>query len=233
MRSWIATIFFLIVTILLSIVSIPAAAFDRSGRSYLWLARFWSKSFLLLYGIKVKVSGAANIRRGIPTVYIANHSSYTDIPVILAHVPDDIRLILRDSLTRIPIWGWALKVSPFLVMSRESAAKAKAALDKATQTIHNGAAVLLFPEGTRTSDGTMQEFKRGAFKLALESEAVVVPIVLKGTYEVLPRTGSLPKTGRSVELSIGIPIALPSERGRAAELALMHQAEAQMREMLL
>ncbi len=232
MRSSIATVLFLIVTIILSIISIPAALLDRSGRSYLWLARVWSKSFLFLYGIKVTVSGADRIRRGIPTVYVANHSSYADIPVILATVPDDIRLMLRDSLTRIPIWGWALLVSPFLILSRESAAKAKAALDKATRTIHNGAAVLLFPEGTRTHDGNIQPFKRGAFKIALDSEAVIVPIVLKGTFEVLPRSSRLPKSGTSVEVSIGTAIQLPEGRGRNIEIELMKQTEEAMRAMV-
>ena len=227
MRSWIATILFIVVTIVLSIVSVPAAVIDRSGRSYLALARAWSRSFLWLYGIRIVTQGEQLVS-GLPTVYVSNHSSYVDIPVILASIQDDIRLMLRDSLTRIPIWGWALKVSPFLIISRENAARAKATLDNATATIRKGASVLLFPEGTRTSTGALQPFKRGAFKIALESCARVVPVYLDGAFDVLPRTEKLPRTNRTIHVHIGAAITLPSSHGRVAELELMQTAEAAM-----
>ncbi len=231
MRSLIATVVFLIISVFVSIVSIPAAVFDRSGRTYLKLARFWSRLFLILYGIKVTVTGTQNVKHGVPTVYVSNHSSYVDVPAVIASVPDDIRLIFRDSLLRIPIWGWALRYSPFLMVSRENASKAKSTFDNATSTIRRGTAVLLFPEGTRSSDGRMQSFKRGAFKIALDSEAVVVPIAIKGTFEILPRSKRIPKSGR-VSILIGKPIPLPLERGRAAELELMRRTEEAMLEMI-
>jgi len=222
MRSIIATVLFLLLTIIFSILSVPAAVLDRSGRSYLWLARLWSKCFLVLYGIKVEAHGLHHIESGKNYVYTANHSSYTDIPVVLATIPDNIRLMLRHTLTRIPIWGWALLVSPFLIIDRSSASKAKRTIDKAIDTIHKGASVLLFPEGTRTATGHLQEFKRGAFKLAYDSGATVLPIALQGTYDVLPRHKRLPATGKKVVLKVGHPLeadhSLASDRHRENDL---------------
>ena len=233
MRSVVAAIVFVIVTIVMSVLSIPAAVIDRTGRSYLWLARIWSKIFLLLFGVKLKVIGAENIRKGIPTVYVANHASYADAPAVLAAVPDNVRLMFRDSLTRIPIWGWALRLSPFLLISRTNATKAKASLENATRVIRSGAAVLLFPEGTRTADGEVQSFKRGAFKIAIESGAQVIPVAIIGTFELLPRTETLPNWGRPIEIRIGAPIKLEiGSEGRAAEIQLAALAEESLRALI-
>lgn len=227
MRSILATIIFLLVTLVASILSVLLAVVDRSGRSYLWGARVWSQIFLKLYGIHVKVEGIRHIHKHEHYVFAANHSSYTDIPVILACIPHNIRLVLRSSLTRVPIWGWALLVSPFIVIDRSSPAKSKRTLAEAVKKINAGASVLLFPEGTRTPDGKLHDFKRGAFHLAYQSGAKVLPAALIGTYEVLPRHKSLPETNRHVTIRIGEPLeanhSLASDREK--ELDLMQRAE--------
>src|SRR6266542_2034381 len=104
--SVLAAIIFLVATCVFSILSVIAALVDRSGRLYLLTARSWSHFGLLLFGIRVKVSGTENIERGQNYVYVANHSSYMDIPILIGCVPDNIRIMLRSTLTRIPIWGW-------------------------------------------------------------------------------------------------------------------------------
>jgi 1-acyl-sn-glycerol-3-phosphate acyltransferase len=233
MRSIIASILFLLATIFFSIVSIPAAVIDRSGRSYLWLAKTWSKIFLALYGIRVVTRGTENIQPGKAAVYIANHSSYVDIPVLLASVPDNIRLVLRNTLTRIPIWGWALIFSPFLIIDRSNPSNAKRTLSQAVETIRRGAAVLLFPEGTRTNDGVMHEFKRGAFNMAANAGAIIVPVAVTGTFAVLPRTRKLPDSSHTVYVTIGAPLsANPHLTGRPLELELMARSEAALRALL-
>jgi 1-acyl-sn-glycerol-3-phosphate acyltransferase len=235
LRSIIATVLFVLVTIVLSIVSIPAALIDRSGRSYLWLARTWSQIFLWLYGIKVRVEGIEKVKPDEHYVFVSNHASYTDIPVVLASVPAQIRIILRHELTRVPIWGWALLTSPFLIVDRSNASKARETLSKAAETIKAGASVLLFPEGTRTHDGNLQEFKRGAFKLAFDSQTTILPIALDGTFTALPRTEKLPRAGSQVVVRIGEPIPFvvdPNIPTRTQEIALMKQSEEQVRAML-
>ena len=235
MRSIVATVVFVLVTIVLSILSIPAALLDRSGRSYLWLARTWSKCFLWLYGIHVRVEGLEKIDPNDHYVFVSNHASYTDIPVVLASIPAQIRIILRHELTRVPIWGWALLTSPFLIVDRSNATKARETLTRAAETIKAGASVLLFPEGTRTHDGNLQEFKRGAFKLAFDSQTTILPIALDGTFEALPRTEKLPRSGLNVVVRVGEPIPFvvdPTVPTRTQEIALMKASEEQVRQML-
>jgi len=233
-RSVFAAIIFLAVTIVLSVISIPAALFDRSGGVYLWFARFWSKIFLSLYGINLSVIGLENIKKSEHYVYVSNHASYTDIPILFATIPFDIRLILRHTLTRIPIWGWALLLSPMIIINRSNAKKAKETLAQATAKIRNGASVLLFPEGTRTHTGELQQFKRGAFHLAYEAGVKVIPISIKGSYEILPRTGKLPLTNRSVSVRIGgaLPVNKEIPNDREREMDLMQRAEQAIRKML-
>lgn len=235
MRSILATILFVLVTIVLSLLSIPAALIDRSGRSYLWLARTWSKIFLWLYGIHVRVEGLEKVKPDEHYVFVSNHASYTDIPVVLAAIPAQIRIILRHELTRVPIWGWALLTSPFLIVDRSNASKARETLAKAAETIKAGASVLLFPEGTRTHDGKLQEFKRGAFKLAFDSQTTILPIALIGTFDALPRTEKLPRAGSKVIVRVGEPIPFivdPNTPTRTQEIALMKASEDQVRAML-
>lgn len=229
----VSLILFILVTIVLSIVSIPAAILDRSGKGYLFLARVWSKIFLFLFGAKVTVHGTEHLSKDKPYVFCANHSSYTDIPVLLASIPIDVRLILRKSLTRIPIWGWALLASPMIIIDLSNPSKAKRTLEKAAQVIRGGASVLLFPEGTRTRDGNLQPFKRGAFQMAYKSGVEVVPIILKGTFEFLPRTENLPNRGSHITVTIGKPLhvdtSLSTDRER--EAGLMRRTEEATKQM--
>lgn len=233
-RSTIAAIVFLIVTIVLSIFSIPAALINRSGSAYLWLARLWSKCFLALFGVKISVTGLENISLNEHYVLVSNHSSYTDIPILFAAIPIDIRLILRSTLTRIPIWGWALIASPMIIINRSNASKAKKTLANAAEIIRNGASVLLFPEGTRTATGELQSFKRGAFHIAYESGAKVLPLAIKGSFDLMPRTAKLPSSKKLINVCIGIPIEVSKEiqSDREREMDLMRRAEDQVGKML-
>ena len=216
-------------------ISVLAAVIDRSGRAYLWAARTWSRSALLLFGIRLTVTGTEHIHKGRHYIYAANHSSYMDIPVLLAGIPDNLRLTLRSSLTRIPIWGWALLIGPFLVLDRSNPKKAASTVRIAVERIKAGASVLFFPEGTRTPTGTMQTFKRGAFHLAVEAGAPILPVAISGTYEILPRHKRLPKWGKRVMITIGEavePNASTPDGSRAEEIRVMKEVEEKVRKLL-
>jgi 1-acyl-sn-glycerol-3-phosphate acyltransferase len=236
--SILGALLFLVSTVVCSILSVVVSLIDPSGKSYLWLARVWSKSCLFSFGIRVRVVGTEHLQRGRNYVYAANHSSYMDIPILLAYIPDNLRLTLRSSLTRIPIWGWALLVGPFLILDRSNPQRAQRTIGKAIERIQSGASVLFFPEGTRTMSGTMQPFKRGAFHLAQDARVPVVPIALIGAYRILPRHKWLPRWGLRAEIIIGEPIDPPpiapeaASEKRAEEIRLMQEAERRVIEML-
>jgi len=234
-RSTIATIIFLFVTIVASIVSVPAALLDRSGWIYLWITRIWAKLFLLIYGVRQTVGGLENIQKNEHYVFVANHSSYTDVPIAIAAIPKGIRLIFRNTLTRIPIWGWALLLSPYIIINRSNAVKARKSLAHAAEIIRRGGSILLFPEGTRSHTGELQPFKRGAFHLAYVSGAKIIPVAIKGAYEFLPRTAKLPLSHKGISVSIGAPleVSMQIENDRDREIDLMKRSENAVREMLV
>jgi 1-acyl-sn-glycerol-3-phosphate acyltransferase len=143
-------------------------------------------------------------------------------------------LILRHTLTRIPIWGTALLLSPMIIINRSNSSKAKKTLNKAVEIIRNGASILLFPEGTRTHNGEMQPFKRGAFHMAYSSGTKIIPVAIKGSFELQSRTQTLPSSNKDIYVSIGAPLeASPQiENDRSREMDLMQRAENVVMEML-
>jgi 1-acyl-sn-glycerol-3-phosphate acyltransferase len=236
--SILGVLLLLVTAIVFSIISVFAALVDRTGKFYLWVAKVWSMTSLFYFGIRVRIKGAEHIEQGQNYVYAVNHSSYMDIPILVGYIPDNLRLTLRSSLTRIPIWGWALLVGPFLVLDRTNPKRAQRTIGKAIERIHSGASVLFFPEGTRTPTGQMQPFKRGAFHLAREAGVPILPVALIGAYQILPRHKWLPAWGRTAEIRIGAPIFprtlsqdSPAEK-RADEVRLMQEAEQRVRAML-
>lgn len=153
-------------------------------------------------------------------VYVANHASLFDIPLILALVPDNVRIMYKRELERIPIFGWALKISPFIGIERERAREAADVLQKVVDTMASGSSVLVFPEGTRSEDGNVGVFRRGAFSLAVRSGRQIVPLALKGTGAILPKK-SRRIHGGNVSLQIFAPVTVPTAPTRADELRLL------------
>jgi 1-acyl-sn-glycerol-3-phosphate acyltransferase len=153
-------------------------------------------------------------------VYVSNHASYFDIPAIVAGIPDQIRIIYKKELEMIPIFGWGLKFGKtYIGIDRGNGPKAVKSLEEAVRKIRNGASVILFGEGTRTSDGNLQPFKRGPFNLAMRAGVSVVPVTLIGTYKVFSRH-SWRITPGPVTLILSEPIPIPEQSGRDSELAL-------------
>ncbi len=232
--SVIALILVILETGFFSIFSL-IAVLDRSGNLYLQIARTWARVTLLLLGIRLRVTGLEHIREGEHYVYVANHTSATDIPIVLAAIPHGIRLVMRDTLTKVPVWGWSMLASPYLIINRTNATEAERTLRKAIDAIRNGASVLLFPEGTRAPNGEMQVFKRGAFHLAYDSGAPILPVGIAGAFNILARHEKLPRWGRRVEVRIGpalYPTESSTETARAREISMMKQAEQSVRELI-
>ena len=208
---------------LLALFSIPV---ERTGRLYHWSAYAWSRTILWIFRIKVKVRGLEHIEGKERVIYVANHASWFDIPAMVVGVPDQIRIVFKKELTVVPIWGWALKWGPYIEIDRSNAKDALKSLDKAADQMRKGASVLLFAEGTRTKDGKLQPFKRGAFALAVRSGVPVIPVAINNSFRILPK-GSLRVQPADIELVLDQPIETSGIGGKDAELTLMdkvHQA---------
>ncbi len=221
-KTYLKIVLITIVTIILAILAILASIVDRSGRFYNLLGKIWAKILLWIAGIKVEVIGLENLDEGENYVYVSNHMSGFDIPVVMASLPGQIRIVFKKELTKIPIFGWQLKIGPYILIDRENPAKAMESLEIAKRKIEKGVSVLLFAEGTRSLDGNIQPFKRGAFTLATRSGKKIVPITIKGTFEILPKRKFKIKPG-VVKLFIDKPIEHNGSIDKKSELELMEK----------
>jgi len=141
-----------------------------------------------ILGLKVEVSGRERLDRRAPYVFMANHLSFLDGPLLFWLIPRPIRVILKKEVFRIPIIGVGMKYVGFIPVDRKKMWGGKRSIDKAIQLMRRRRySFLIFPEGTRSRDGRLQAFKRGGFFLALESRTPIVPVTIRGTYELMPR----------------------------------------------
>jgi 1-acyl-sn-glycerol-3-phosphate acyltransferase len=163
----------------------------------------------VILGIKVEVLGREHARPGVPVVYMPNHQSFLDGPLIEMVLPVPARIILKKGVFGIPVVGIAMQYVGFIPVDRKGAQGGKKSVGRAAQLMRKrGYSFLVFPEGTRTRDGTLQAFRRGGFFLALESGAPIVPITIKGTFALMPRGQWYARRGRiQVIFHEAIPVA--------------------------
>ncbi len=147
-------------------------------------ARFWGRSCLFFAGLKVQIQGVENIPRAGSAIYVSNHQSNFDIPIIYAGLPIQFRWMAKQELFRIPLFGLAMKRCGFIPIDRSNQRKTMHSIIAAAQRIKEGASVVIFPEGTRTPNGQLQEFKKGALLIAAKAQVPVVPIVIQGSYQI-------------------------------------------------
>jgi len=150
----------------------------------LWSARF----SLRVLGIKAEVSGLERLDPHTPYVYMPNHGSFIDGPLIMTLIPGKARVIVKESILKVPIAGTAMRHVGFVPVDRKGAERGKKSIARAAALMkERGYSFLVFPEGTRSRDGRLGPFRRGGFFLALERGAPIVPITITGTRELMPK----------------------------------------------
>jgi len=169
------------------------------------LGKIWSSLVLAATGTHPTYHGTENVRKYLPCVYISNHLSNLDIWAITPMLPDETRFVAKRSIFWIPFLGWALAAAGFIPIDRKNRSQAIRSLSRASGRIRAGRPVILFAEGTRSRDGRLGPFKKGAFRLALEAGVPVVPVAISGSGHVL-RPGSLRVRSGPVRVSFAPPI---------------------------
>ena len=217
-------------TLFWAAVGIVVMALNPTGRLYLWLARrVWSPQVLRMGGAPLTVKGLENIDPQKSYVVCVNHQSLLDIPVLYAALPVPIRFLAKKSLFYIPVFGWSLWLAGYVPVDRSGGKKARASLKTAAKRISNGRSLTIFPEGTRSPDGEIHNFKSGAFIVAIEAQCPILPVVINGTFE-LGSKGSLRVNPHPVQVAVGKPISTtgfaPSDRNK-----LMTKTRERMLEM--
>ena len=198
----------ILITLSASLLIIPLGFFDRQGSIAYQISRFWTWGILKIGGIRLKVKGLEHLDPGRQYIFMANHQSNIDIPVLVQSLIEfQLRWVAKRELLFIPIFGWAMWASRHIVVDRSNRSKAMASLRKARERIEGGICVVLFPEGTRSADGQFLPFKRGGFVLAVKTQTPIVPITINGSGAILPRRDWRIKGGE-VEVIVSEPVPL-------------------------
>src|SRR5829696_6850083 len=192
-------------TVLMGSLSLACSFFDRRGRMQHRCASTWSRMIARTALLDVRVRGAEHLRAGESYVFLSTHQSWMDIPVMLGYLPAQLRIAAKREVFLIPFLGWHMRRSGQIPINRGSTADSIESLRRAARLLGGGVSAFLFPEGTRTRDGSLQPLKKGGFRLALESGLPIVPVTIVGTRRAMPR-GSMVLRAGPVEMRLDPPI---------------------------
>ncbi len=153
-----------------------------------WIARRWSRSVLWLAGAPLTIEGFEHVADGKPRIYMSNHQSALDIPILFQGLNGYVRFMAKKSLFRIPFFGWFLSLYGYVPIDRKNPRVAYEALSRMLDNLHkNPASIAVFPEGTRTSNGKLLPFHRGTMKIGQRSGLDIVPVIIDGSFDVYNR----------------------------------------------
>ncbi|MDE6266385.1 MAG: 1-acyl-sn-glycerol-3-phosphate acyltransferase [Muribaculaceae bacterium] len=184
-------------------------------------AHIWARLFCWLSLVEVKVSGRENISSSENYIFVANHQGAFDIFSIYGFLGHNFRWMMKKSLEKIPLVGYACKKAGHIFVDHSGNSGVRHTMTDAEKELSQGMSLCIFPEGSRTFNGEVGRFKRGAFQLSREFGLPIVPITIDGAFKVMPRTAKLPQWGK-IYLTIHKPVAAPT--GDEKEMADLMRA---------
>ncbi len=221
MLSYLKLFVIILHTIFCSFIALVLSIVDRSFKSYFWLSRYFSKVILLVSGISIETSGLENINKNSVYVFVSNHSSQFDIPALQYVIPVPSSIVYKKELGQIPLFGWQMRLGPYIMIDRKNIEDALRSIEKAKRLMSvKRFSVLLFAEGTRSKTGEVQKFKRGAFYLASHVGFPIIPVSLSGTNKILPKGKFKIKKG-TIHVHFDKPVSFENISLRKDELELM------------
>jgi 1-acyl-sn-glycerol-3-phosphate acyltransferase len=214
LRAFIYYCLFYSWTLIALLIALPLSLISAD-----WIHRcgiIWGRVCLALAGLKLDVRGQENIPDNTLAIYVVNHQSNFDIPILYAGLPLQFRWMAKAELFRVPLFGLAMKRCGYIPIDRSNRRQAIHSINLAAERIQAGTSVIVFPEGTRTTDGQLQAFKKGALLIAAKARVPVVPMAINGSFAIQPK-GSW-KVGKGpLRLSIMPPIATADLQIREVE----------------
>lgn len=219
---WWRTVFYLIpaislYTIVLGTLSLLSVLVDRQGHLAHRCARAWSWLILRTTKVRVEVDGLDTLPRDTPYLFLANHQSIYDIPVLFWHLPYQVRILAKASLGRFPFLGWHLRRTGHVLVDRS--APGNATMLQIKELMRQRVSLLVFPEGTRSADGRVARFRGGIVLLAIEAGLPIVPVAIEGTRHVMLK-GRLMTCPGHVRMRVLSPVSTDGwETSQARELA--------------
>ena len=197
----------LVCFLLALLIWVMTTPFDRDRRVNHLFSCLWSSIYGYAYpGWKLRVHGRRQIRPRTPYVIVANHTSGADIVACFA-LFRQFKWVSKDSMFRVPVIGWNMRLSRYVPLVRGSAASIAAMWKDCRAWLARGVSIMMFPEGTRSPDGTLREFKHGAFTLACEAGVPVVPVVIHGGHAVMPKDRTSFATRAELDVEVLEPVS--------------------------
>ncbi len=203
--SFTGNLFLLVGSGVLALATLLVAWIPPRGTWSFAVMRLWSRGVLATSWVRVERRLDPQLEPGKSYVFLANHQSLFDIPVLIATAPGEVRMLAKRSLFLIPLFGWALRAGGFVPVDRADRSSARQSFSSAFARLREGTSVLLFPEGTRSLDDTLLPFERGGFLLALKSGLPIVPVGVRGS-RAIQRRGSFAIRPGTVTVTYGAPI---------------------------
>ena len=216
-----------LLTVPLALLTVLFGLFDPNGRHVYGISRFWACSILRAGGVALKVEGVERLDAERQYVFMVNHQSNVDIPVLVQSFPRfQLRWVAKKELLWVPFFGWAMWASKHIAVDRSKPSDAVKSLQRAKARIAAGISVVIFPEGTRGRDGKLLPFKKGGFLLAAQSGAAIVPVTINGSGALLP-AGAWRLQPGVIEVIVGEAISVEGYRPGNLRL-LSEKVRAQM-----
>lgn len=209
------TIFLLIIYVLITLLLTPVVLYCylfKSSWPLTWAGKQAMRFGPKMLGIRVEVTGVDVVEKNKSYVFMSNHLSFLDGPLLYLVIPQPVRVILKKEIFRIPVIGAGMKLVGFVPVDRKGIRGGKKSIDHAVRLIkEKGYSFLIFPEGTRSRNGKLQDFRRGGFFLAQSSQSPIVPISIQGTYELMPKGNFFAKRGK-IKVVFHPPVPVHGDR---------------------
>ena len=199
-------IIFILLSVCLGTLAVLARLFDSSNNLSHNVSRLWGRGLCVLNGIDVNIEGLEHIRPEQPQIFIANHQGFFDIFALNGFLPVQLRWVAKSSLFHIPFVGWAMRAAGSIPVDRGNRKKSYRAFLKTIEKLKAGNSVVIFPEGTRSADGTIGTFKKGGPLLSVRSGAPLVPVTLVGTGSIIKKGSGIIRPGR-IQIVISPPLS--------------------------
>ena len=223
LRSVFFYIIFFISTMVLGSSAVIGSFVSRGWPGLMaWL---WGNTNLWAAGVKVNVKGLENINNRGPYIFVSNHQGWFDIFTALGKLPIHFSWLAKEELFKVLVLGRAMHRAGYIPIDRKDHRKALASMNRAAEVVRQGTSVFIFPEGTRSADGVIREFKKGGFILAAKSRQPIVPISISGSYRILPKNSWTIHPGE-IRFSIGKPIQTAGRDGESRDLLMEQVREA-------
>ena len=205
-------------TVLIALVFLLHPLLDPDRRFCHRLAGGWGRNLIRLApGSRVELQGEERIPRDRPAIFLANHQSYVDVP-LLFRVPAQFKWMADEGLFQVPVFGWAMRMAGYISVRRGDARNGFRSLERAKGWLARGISIFVFPEGTRSHTGMLGRFQTGAFRLAVSTRTPIVPVVVVGTRQLLPRDSWVFRWGVRLKIRI-LASVRPEDFASPRELA--------------